>query len=72
MPKEVRERLGLESGDKVVFEFEGEAVRLRAERRRPLSALRGSLPVTGEYPDGEAERRAAREHVAHRHTAGAS
>jgi antitoxin PrlF len=63
VPKEVRERLSLKSGDRVVFEFEGDSVRLRAERRRSLEELRGSLPATREYPGKEAEREAAREHA---------
>ncbi len=67
LPKEVRQRLGLQSGDRVVFEFEGETVRVRAERRRSLSSLKGSLPGRGEYAGKEAERNAAREHVADRY-----
>jgi antitoxin PrlF len=63
VPKDVRERLGLRSGDRVVFEFEGDSVRLKAERRRSLEELRGSLPATREYPGKEAEREAAREHA---------
>ena len=61
VPKEVRERLGLKSGDRVVFEFEGDSVRLKVERRRSLQNLKGSLPATREYPGREAEREAARE-----------
>ena len=56
IPKDVRDRLGLESGDRVVFEFEGDAVRLRVERRKSLVELMGSLPATREYPGREAER----------------
>ncbi len=63
VPKEVRERLGLKNGDRVVFEFEEDSVRLRVEKRRNLEELRGSLPATREYPGKDAERRAAREHV---------
>jgi AbrB family looped-hinge helix DNA binding protein len=63
IPKDVRDRLGLESGDRVVFEFEGDAVRLRAERRKSLGELMGSLPATREYPGREAEREAARGHL---------
>lgn len=63
IPKDVRERLGLKSGDRVVFEFEEDSVRLKVEKRRSLEELRGSLPTTREYPGKDAERRAAREHV---------
>ena len=63
IPKDVRDRLGLESGDRVVFEFEGDVVRLRIERRKSLEELMGSLPATREYPGREAEREAARGHL---------
>jgi AbrB family looped-hinge helix DNA binding protein len=69
LPKEVRQRLGLQSGDRVVFEFEGETVRVRAERRRSLSSLKGSLPGREEYPGREAERQSAREHAGGLHAA---
>ena len=64
VPKDVRDRLGLKSGDRVAFEFEGDAVRLRVERRKSLGELMGSLPATREYPGKEAERDAARGHLA--------
>ena len=64
IPKDVRDRLGLKSGDRVVFEFEDDAVRLRVERRKSLGELMGSLPATREYPGREAEREAARKHLA--------
>ena len=64
VPKEVRDRLGLKSGDRVVFEFEDDTVRLRVERRKSLGELMGSLPATREYPGKEAEREAARGYLA--------
>jgi antitoxin PrlF len=63
VPKDVRERLGLKSGDRVVFEFEGDSVRLKVEARRGLEELKGSLPATRGYPGKEVEREAAREHA---------
>jgi AbrB family looped-hinge helix DNA binding protein len=64
VPKEVRDLLGLKSGDRVVFEFEGGSVRLRAERHKSLGELKGSLPARGRgYPGKEGERKAAREHA---------
>ena len=63
IPKEVRERLGLRRGDRVVFEFEGDSVLLKVERSRSLEELKGSLPATRKYPGKEAEREAAREHA---------
>lgn len=64
VPKSVREQLGLRSGDRVTFEFEGDSVLLKVERRKSLDELKGSLPATREYPGKEAERGAAREHAA--------
>ena len=60
VPKDVRERLRLKSGDHVVFEFDGDSVGLRVEHRKSLEDLKGSLPATREYQGKEAERRAAR------------
>jgi len=54
----------LKSGDRVVFEFEDDAVRLRVDRRKSLGELIGSLPATREYPGKEAEREAARGRLA--------
>lgn len=63
VPKDVRERLGLKSGDRVAFEFEGNSVRLRVEKSKSLEELKGSLPATREYTGKESERKAAREHA---------
>ena len=63
VPKDVRDRLGLKSGDRVVFEFEDGTVRLRVEHRKSLDELMGSLPSTRKYPGKEAEREAARRHL---------
>ena len=63
VPKEVREQLGLEPGDGLVFEFDDDSVRLRVEKRTTLRRLKGSLPSERAYPGKEAERRAALAHV---------
>ena len=63
VPRDVRDKLGLKSGDRVVFELEGDSARLRVEHRRSLGELMGSLPATREYPGKEAEREAARGYV---------
>lgn len=63
IPKEVRERLGLRPGDRLVFEFEGESLCLRVEKPTTLRELRGSLPTNRDYPGKEAEREAAHAHV---------
>ena len=56
VPKNVRDKLGLKSGDRVVFEFEDDSVVLRVEHRKSLDELMGSLPSTRKYPGKEAER----------------
>jgi antitoxin PrlF len=63
IPKDVRDRLGLQTGDRLVFEIDGDSVRIRVERRRALEALRGSLPAKHRYPGKEGEREVARRHV---------
>jgi antitoxin PrlF len=60
VPKDVRERLGLKSGDYVVFKVDGDSLCLRVEHRKSLEDLKGSLPATREYPGKAAEREAAR------------
>jgi bifunctional DNA-binding transcriptional regulator/antitoxin component of YhaV-PrlF toxin-antitoxin module len=62
----VRDRLGLKSGDKVVFDFRGDSVYLVVERQKSLGELRGSLPANRRYPGKEGEREAARERAAGR------
>lgn len=64
IPKNVRDRLGLRPGDQMVFELEGDSVRLKVERRKELKELKGILHSGREYPGKEVEREAAREHVA--------
>jgi prevent-host-death family protein len=68
--KESLEALGWLTASEEAFSFWGnskEEVRLRAQKRRPLSSLKGSLPPRREYTGREAEREAAREHVGRLH-----
>lgn len=42
IPREVRRRLGLQTGDKLLFEHDGETVRVRPLRRQsPFAKYRG-------------------------------
>ena len=67
IPKEVRERLGLKEGDRLVFRFDDQGTLLvRPEARSPLGRLPGLLhhlagerPVTVEEMNEAVKRRAA-------------
>lgn len=68
IPKEVRERLGLKEGDRLVFRFDDEGnLLVRPEARSPLGRLPGLLhhlarerPVTVEEMNEAVNRRAAK------------
>lgn len=66
VPREIREELGLSAGDKLLFEVEEGAIRLKVSKPRPLEELRGSLPARRAYPGKEEEREAARRSVGRR------
>jgi antitoxin PrlF len=67
IPKEIRERLGLKEGDRLVFQFDDQGrLLVRAEDRKPLGRLPGLLrhlapdrPVTDEEMKEAVKRRAA-------------
>jgi AbrB family looped-hinge helix DNA binding protein len=67
IPKEVRERLGLKEGDRLVFRFDDQGnLLVRPEARPPLGRLPGLLhhlageqPVTVEEMNEAVKRRAA-------------
>jgi AbrB family looped-hinge helix DNA binding protein len=69
IPKAIRERLGIEPGDEVVFEPDGAEVRIRRladEEPRRAAAIRSLRGIWADTPGGgtaalEAERRAERE-----------
>jgi hypothetical protein len=56
--------VGLRPGNRLAFELEGDSVRLKVERRKEFKELNGILRSGREYPGREAEREAARDHVA--------
>lgn len=66
IPRDVREQLGLKVGDRLLFEVEGESIRLRVLKSSALGDLKGSLPAKRPYPGKEGEREAARRSVSRR------
>jgi antitoxin PrlF len=64
IPLAVREALGIEVGDQVVFVASDDGVLLHPVRRRPLSALHGAVAHRREYRGRAAERAAAQEEAA--------
>ncbi|MBA2343886.1 MAG: AbrB/MazE/SpoVT family DNA-binding domain-containing protein [Rubrobacter sp.] len=67
-PKQVRDRLGLQPGDRVAFDIEGGDIRLRVEKRRTLEEFPGSLSAGLLYPGREGERDSARSYVIGKHS----
>ena len=53
IPPEIRQQLGLQEGDELLFSMDGNEVRLRPVKRRRLSEFRGILPATIPYPGQE-------------------
>jgi AbrB family looped-hinge helix DNA binding protein len=67
IPKPIRDRLGISTGDEVVVEQDGRDVRIRLKaddveaRRERIRALRGISAATPGLPGFEADRRKERE-----------
>jgi antitoxin PrlF len=58
IPKQVRERLGVEPGDALEFHFEDDRLEVRPVRRRQLKEFRGLFPVDKAYNFTEERERA--------------
>lgn len=58
VPKEVRERLGVEPGDALEFHFENDRLEVRPVHRRPLAEFRGLFRVTRALDYAEERERA--------------
>lgn len=56
IPKRMREHFDLHPGDLLLFEVEGNTMRVRIFKRGSLRELRGSLPATRPYPGKEGVR----------------
>ncbi|MGH2375150.1 MAG: AbrB/MazE/SpoVT family DNA-binding domain-containing protein, partial [bacterium] len=46
IPKEVRERLGVQPGDSLEFAYQGDRLEVRPLRRRRLEEFRGLFPIS--------------------------
>ena len=53
IPREVREKLSLESGDVIVYEIEGDAVRIRKQASLDISYLRAVQATLSEWDSPE-------------------
>ena len=67
IPVQVRKALGLEAGDRLVFELRDDGLRVRALHRRKASELRGAVRSGTRYVSSEAERAAAADALARKH-----
>jgi antitoxin PrlF len=50
IPAEVRQRLGIEAGDRLLFSVDGAELRVQVVKQRSLSDFFGCLPATRAYP----------------------
>lgn len=50
IPAEVRHRLGIDAGDRLVFEIEGEQIRIRVVSSRSLEDLFGAVQPGRAFP----------------------
>ncbi|MHB0979277.1 MAG: AbrB/MazE/SpoVT family DNA-binding domain-containing protein [Thermoleophilia bacterium] len=56
VPIDVRRALDLHAGDELVFEVQGDEIRVRAEKRRQIVDLRGALRATRPFQGRDAVR----------------
>lgn len=60
LPKRIREQLGIEIGDRLLFEATDDGFQVRVVHGQSIDALFDALPGTPDYAGEEAERDAAR------------
>lgn len=60
LPQRIREALGIEVGDKLLFDIDDGVLRVRVLHDRSVSELFASLPGVETYAGEDAEREAAR------------
>lgn len=61
LPRRIREQLGIEGGDKLLFEIEDDELHVRVIHGRGIGVLFASLPGVEAYAGDEAETKAAQE-----------
>mgnify|MGYP001770963813 FL=1 len=62
LPKEIRDKFGLEEGDQIAFEVIGDSIQVKVIPRMSVDELFDSLPGTEvPFPGAEAEKRLMRE-----------
>jgi AbrB family looped-hinge helix DNA binding protein len=66
IPKAIRQILGIEEQDRLLFLIEGDRLLLVPLRRRPLSQLYRALPATRPYPGQQAIREEVRSELGER------
>ncbi len=66
IPKSIRETMGIEEKDRILFLVEDDRVILVPLRRRPLAKLYGALPATRPYPGTQAIREEIRKDLGER------
>ena len=69
LPKPIRDRLGIEAGDKLVFDIDGDELRVRVLHHRSVDELFAALPGADRYAGEEAERDALGVAFAEKHRA---
>jgi AbrB family looped-hinge helix DNA binding protein len=70
VPAAIREQLKLVPGDRLIFEVDGESVRIRVATRRAARELLGSLAPRQRFAGREVERQAVAASLAHDHVGG--
>ena len=69
IPVKIRRLLSLKPGDRLLFEEEGQEVRIRALPKRAVSDFLGALDTKIPFPGRDAVRDAAAKSLAKRHKA---
>jgi len=66
IPKAIRQALGIEERDRLLFIVEGQHIVVKPLHHRPLSKLYGTLPATKPYPGHAAIRETIQQELGER------